>query len=209
MCRARCAAWSTRRRSTARSRGRSSSAPAVELAAKGFPLSYAQAQGLRGTPRGLSSFPESNRIFLKGGKFYEAGEVFVQPELGRTLDRIARLGAKDFYEGETAQLLAKDMKEHGGLITVDDLKKYAAIERKPLTGAYRGYTIVTAPPPSSGGVGVLQMLGVLEGTGFEKAGAGSATSVHYMTEAMRRYFADRSRASRRPRLRESSRSPPC
>ena len=84
------------------------------------------------------------------------------------------------------------MQEHGGLITLDDLKKYAAIERKPLTGAYRGYTIVTAPPPSSGGVGILQMLGILEGTGFEKAGAGSATAVHYMTEAMRRYFADRS-----------------
>src|SRR5437764_876027 len=84
------------------------------------------------------------------------------------------------------------MKEHGGLITVDDLKKYAAIERTPLTGTYRGHTIITAPPPSSGGVGVLEMLGILEGTGFEKAGAGSATSVHYMAEAMRRYFADRS-----------------
>src|SRR5437764_7743661 len=84
------------------------------------------------------------------------------------------------------------MKEHGGLITVDDLKKYAAIERTPLTGTYRGHTIITAPPPSSGGVGVLEMLGILEGTGFEKAGAGSAASIHYMTEAMRRYFADRS-----------------
>src|SRR4051812_44838773 len=165
--------------------------PAVELAAKGFPLSYAQAEGLRRST-GLSKFPESNRIFLNGGKYYEAGEVFVQPELGRTLDRIARLGAKDFYEGETAQLLAKDMKEHGGLITVDDLNKYAAIERKPLTGTYRGHTIVTAPPPSSGGVGVLEMLGILEGTGFEKAGGGSAASIHYIAEAMRRYFPDRS-----------------
>jgi gamma-glutamyltranspeptidase/glutathione hydrolase len=165
--------------------------PAVELASKGFTLSYAQAQGMRGA-RGLSEFPESNRIFLRGGKYYEPGDLFVQPELGRTLDRIARLGSKDFYEGETAQLLAKDMKEHGGLITVDDLKKYTAIERKPLTGAYRGHLIVTAPPPSSGGVGVLQMLGILEGTGFEKSGAGSAASVHYIAEAMRRYFADRS-----------------
>ena len=116
----------------------------------------------------------------------------MQPELGRTLDRIARLGAKDFYEGETARLLAKDMKEHGGLITLADLKDYKAIERQPLTGTYRGYDIVTSPPPSSGGVGILQMLGVLEGTDYEKAGAGSATAVHYMTEAMRRYFADRS-----------------
>jgi gamma-glutamyltranspeptidase/glutathione hydrolase len=165
--------------------------PAVELASKGFPLSYGQAQGLRGATA-LSRFPESNRIFLRGGKFYEAGELFVQADLTRTLERIARLGSKDFYEGETAQLLAKDMAAHGGLITLDDLKKYAAIERKPLTGAYRGHTIVTAPPPSSGGVGVLEMLGILEGTTFEKGGAGSAAAVHYVTEAMRRYFADRS-----------------
>jgi gamma-glutamyltranspeptidase/glutathione hydrolase len=166
--------------------------PASELASKGFALSYTQAQGLRSSARGLSRFPESNRIFLKGGKFYEPGEVLVQADLGHTLDRISKLGAKDFYEGETARLLVQDMKEHGGLITLDDLKQYAAIERKPMTGTYRGYTIVTSPPPSSGGVGILQMLGVLEGTGYEKGGAGSASVVHYMTEAMRRYFADRS-----------------
>ncbi len=166
--------------------------PAVELAAKGFPLSYAQAQSLHGAARNLSRFPESNRIFLRGGKFYEPGETFVQPDLGRTLDRIMRLGAKDFYEGETARLLARDMQEHGGLITLEDLKAYRTIERKPMTGTYRGYEIVTSPPPSSGGVGILEMLGMLDGTGYEKAGAGSAASVHYMAEAMRRYFADRS-----------------
>ena len=166
--------------------------PAAALAAQGFPLSYAQAQGLRSSARGLSRFPESKRIFLKGGKFYEPGETLVQPELARTLDRIARFGAKDFYEGETARLLARDMQEHGGLITLEDLRQYRAIERAPMRGSYRGYSIVTVPLPSSGGVGILQMLGVLEGTGFEKAGAGSATAVHFMTEAMRRYFADRS-----------------
>src|SRR4051794_39049736 len=166
--------------------------PAVDLASKGFVLSFGQAQGLRNAARTLTHFPESNRIFLRNGKFYEPGETLVQADLGRTLDRIARLGAKDFYEGETAQLLARDMKEHGGLITVEDLKQYKAVERKPLQGKYHGYDVVTAPPPSSGGVGVLQMLGILEGTGFERAGAGSATAVHYMTEAMRRYFADRS-----------------
>ena len=166
--------------------------PAVELASKGYALTDAEATSLRGGGRGLSAFPESNRIFLRGGKYYEPGDTFVQPDLGRVLDRIARLGSKDFYEGETAGLLAKDMKDHGGLITLEDLKTYQAIERRPLTGKYRGYDIITAPPPSSGGVGLLQMLGVLEGTGFEKAGAGSATAVHYMTEAMRRFFADRS-----------------
>lgn len=165
--------------------------PAVELASQGFVLSYAQANGLHA--RGLDQFPESKRIFQRDGKFYEAGEVLVQPELARTLERIERLGSKDFYEGETARLLAKDMQEHGGLITLEDLQKYVAIERKPMTGKYRGYDILTAPPPSSGGLGILQMLGMLEGTGYEKGGAGSASVVHYMTEAMRRYFADRAR----------------
>ena len=165
--------------------------PAVELAAKGFPVSYALAQSLHGN-RGLAGFPESNRIFLKAGKFYQAGETLLQPDLARTLQRIEKFGAKDFYEGDTARLLAKDMAAHGGLITEADLKAYTVHERQPLTGMYRGYTVVTAPPPSSGGVGILQMLGMLDGTGYEKGGAGSASVVHYMTEAMRRYFADRS-----------------
>jgi len=165
--------------------------PAADLASHGFALSYAQAQSLKNT-RGLAQFPESKRIFQRNGQYFEPGDTLVQPELGRVLDRVARLGAKDFYEGETAQLLAKDMKAHGGLITLDDLMQYTAIERKPLQGAYRGYTIVTAPPPSSGGVGILEMLGILEGTGYEKGGAGSASSIHYITESMRRYFADRS-----------------
>ncbi len=102
-----------------------------------------------------------------------------------------KAGGDDFYRGETARLLAADMKAHGGTIALEDLESYKAIERKPLYGKYRGYDIVTAPPPSSGGVGILQMLGVLEGTGYEKGGAGSAEVVHYMTEAMRRFFADR------------------
>src|ERR1017187_8528105 len=166
--------------------------PAAELASKGYALTDAEATSMQGAGRGLSGYPESNRIFLRGGRYYEPGETFVQADLGRVLERISRLGAKDFYEGETAALLAKDMKEHGGLITLEDLKGYKAIERKPLTGKYRGYDIITSPPPSSGGIGILQMLGVLEGTGFEKAGAGSATAVHYMAEAMRHFFADRS-----------------
>jgi len=166
--------------------------PAADLASKGYALTYAEANSMRGGGRGLSQFPESQRIFLRDGKYYEPGETFVEADLGRTLDRIARLGARDFYEGETASLLAKDMKEHGGLITLADLKNYKVIERPPLMGKYRGYDIVTSPPPSSGGVGILQMLGVLEGTDFAKFGAGSAGAVHYMTEAMRHFFADRS-----------------
>lgn len=164
--------------------------PAVDLAAKGFPVSYRLSQSLRNS-RLLARFPESARIFQRNGKYYEPGELLVQPELARTLDRIRRQGAKGFYEGETARLLAADMERHGGLIALADLKNYRAVERKPLEGKYRGYEILTAPPPSSGGIGILQMLGVLEGSGYEKSGAGSAVTVHFLAETMRRYFADR------------------
>ncbi len=168
--------------------------PAVELAAKGFPVSYGLSESLHSesTNEKLGAFPESKRIFLKNGEFYQAGDVLVQPELARTLERIRDRGANDFYEGETARLLAADMREHGGAITLDDLKDYKVIERKPLAGEYRGYTIITAPPPSSGGVGILQMMGVLEGADYRKFGTGSAAALHFLAETMRRYFADRS-----------------
>jgi gamma-glutamyltranspeptidase/glutathione hydrolase len=167
--------------------------PAWQLASGGFAVSYGLARGLKANQDRLSRFADSNRIFLRNGRFYEAGEVFKQPELAQTLERIMKHGSSDFYEGKTAQLIAADMRAHGGLITLEDLKAYKALERTPLTGTYRGCTIITAPPPSSGGIGILQILGMLESTSFEKAGAGSAQTTHYMTEAMRRSFADRSR----------------
>ncbi|MCU1258293.1 MAG: gamma-glutamyltransferase [Bryobacterales bacterium] len=168
--------------------------PAVDLAAKGFPVSWGLATSLQSeiVSEKLAPFENSKRIFLKGGTFYQPGDLLIQPELAATLKRIRDKGSKDFYEGETARLLAADMKAHGGLITVDDLQAYKAIERQPLLGKYRGYDIITAPPPSSGGIGVLQMLGVLEGTDYYKGGAGSAAELHMLAETMRRYFADRS-----------------
>jgi gamma-glutamyltranspeptidase/glutathione hydrolase len=166
-------------------------APAVALASKGFPVSYGLASSLKAAGR-LEKFEESKRIFLKNGEYFEMDDLLVQPELAGTLARIQRQGGKDFYEGETARLLAEDMSAHGGHITLEDLKNYTVVERKPLTGAYGQYEVITAPPPSSGGIGILQMLGVLEGTGYAKSGAGSAASIHTMAEAMRHYFADRS-----------------
>jgi gamma-glutamyltranspeptidase/glutathione hydrolase len=168
--------------------------PAVELAKQGFPLSYAQAEAFRGerSAKLLAQFPESKRIFLKDGVLYEADDVLRQPELARTLDRIARLGAKEFYEGETAKTLAAEMTKNGGLVTMDDLEQYSAVERKPVEGDYKGYHIITSPPPSSGGIGILQMLGMLENSGYEKPGFGSAASIHYVAETMRRFYADRS-----------------
>jgi gamma-glutamyltranspeptidase/glutathione hydrolase len=165
-------------------------APAIELASKGFPVSYALAESLKNS-RGLAKDDESKRIYQKNGAFYDVGDVFTQPELAQTLTRISKAGAKEFYEGETAKILAEQMEKNGGLITLSDLKNYAAAERAPLTGAYRNYTIITAPPSSSGGIVLLQMLGMLDGSGYEKTGFGSAASIHFVAEAMRRAYADR------------------
>lgn len=165
-------------------------APAIDLADKGFPVSYALSQSLKNSPH-LSRDAESKRIFRRGGADFEPGVIFTQPDLSRTLARIAQSGSKDFYEGETAHTLAEQMARHGGLITLADLKGYTAVERTPLTGSYRGYGIIAAPPPSAGGIGLLQMLAMLEGSGYEKSGAGSAGEIHYVAEVMRRFYADR------------------
>ncbi len=161
-------------------------APAVTLARDGFPVSYGLAESLKGSTKLLVS-AESKRIFSKS-----AGDTLRQTDLARTLGRIAKDGAKDFYEGETARVLATEMARNGGLITLEDLKTYKVVERAPLTSAYKGYGIVTAPPPSSGGVGLIEMLGMLDGSGYEKSGAGSAAAIHYAAEVERRFFADRS-----------------
>src|SRR6266581_3256508 len=166
--------------------------PSIELASKGFPVSHWMMQSLRDSAESLSQFPDSKLIFLKGGSFYDWNEILRQPDLAHTLERIAREGAKDCDEGETARIIAREMEKNGGLITLADLRDYQAVERKPLEGDYKGYHVITAPPPSSGGVGILQMLGMLDGSGYERTGAGSATSYHFLAEVMRRFYADRS-----------------
>ncbi|HXY24295.1 MAG TPA: gamma-glutamyltransferase [Candidatus Acidoferrum sp.] len=165
--------------------------PAIKLASEGFPISHWQMQSFRANADSFSQFPESKRIFLKDGVFYDFNENFQQPDLARTLERIARNGSDEFYLVETAHTLAREMEKNGGLITLEDLRSYQAIERKPLEGDYHGYHIITSPPPSSGGVGILQMLAMLDGTDYEKTGPGSAASYHYLAEVMRRFYADR------------------
>ena len=167
-------------------------APAAELAKNGFTLTEPVAASLRSESNPLRQDPESKRIFLRDGNPYKAGGVLKQPELASTLDRIAAQGAKGFYTGETARRLAAEMTAHGGLITESDLRDYKVAERAPLTGAYHGYNVITAPPPSAGGVGLLQMMGMLAGTGYESDGPDSAKAVHFEAEAMRRFYADRS-----------------
>jgi gamma-glutamyltranspeptidase / glutathione hydrolase len=167
-------------------------APAIELAAQGFPLSYSLADSLKRAAN-LSASPESKRIFQNSGTYYETGDRLKQPDLARTLERIAKSDGDDFYTGEISRRLSEAMAKNGGLITSADLESYRAVERQPLTGTYRGrFQLITAPPPSSGGIGLLQMLGMLGGTGYAQAGAGSAGSIHYLAEVMRRFFADRS-----------------
>lgn len=165
--------------------------PAIKLA-KGFRVSYELAESLEKTEKLLSQFPDSKRIFLRNGTYYQLGDIIVQPELAKTLQAIAKNGAKEFYQGATAHRLAKEMASNGGLITLDDLKNYRTAERKPLTGSYHGYDIITAPPPSSGGIGILQMFGMLENSGYQSTGQGSAAAIHYVAEVMRRFYADRS-----------------
>ncbi len=166
--------------------------PAVKLAEQGLVVSPQLAHSLANDNKALATDPESKRIFLRDGNPYKAGETFKQPELAETLRRIAQYGAKGFYEGATAKELAAQMQTHGGLITEADLKAYKVMERVPLEGNYKDFHLITAPPPSAGGVGLLQMLGMLEGTGYDSEGPDSAKATHYEAEAMRRFYADRS-----------------
>jgi gamma-glutamyltranspeptidase / glutathione hydrolase len=167
-------------------------APAVQLARDGFPVYYGLETSLKSGENRMAEFAESKRTFLKDGAYHQTGDIFRQPGLAGTLARIARHGARDFYEGETARILVEESERGGGLFTAGDLKGYTVVERTPITGSYKGHTIISAPPPSSGGIGLLQMMGVLEGSGYERHGAGSAAAIHYVAETMRRYYADRS-----------------
>jgi gamma-glutamyltranspeptidase/glutathione hydrolase len=166
-------------------------APAIRLAEEGFPVSHSLANSLRGSTV-LARFPESQRIFQRDGNFYAAGELFRQPDLARTLRRIAAGGSAAFYRGDLARQLASSLQKHGGIITEADLQSYDVKVREPLVGSYRGYQILSAPPPSSGGVALLETLNILEGTNYAASGHGSAESLHWLAEAMRRAFADRS-----------------
>lgn len=165
--------------------------PARRLAAEGFVLSPQMAQHLRAHDERLSQNAASRRIFLREGDHYRAGERFTQPELAETLARLQQHGAADFYAGETADLIVRDQQSGGGLITHQDLLNYRTKERTVVRGNYRGYEFVTMPPPSSGGIALVQILGMLEPYDLSQLGFQSADYVHLVTEAMRRAFRDR------------------
>jgi gamma-glutamyltranspeptidase / glutathione hydrolase len=165
--------------------------PARRLAAEGFPLPYNLARSLKGNAKEFAPYAESKKVYNNDGRFFEEGEVWRQPELAATFARMQRLGAREFYEGRTARLIADDMRAHGGLITLEDMKAYVAKEREPLRATYRGFEVISMPPPSSGGAVLIEMLNILEGFDLRDMGASASERYHVEAEAMRRAFADR------------------
>jgi gamma-glutamyltranspeptidase/glutathione hydrolase len=163
--------------------------PAIRLAREGFALQWQEARDLREDSH-LADYPESRRIFQRNGNFYKQYEIFRQPDLARTLERIAK-NPDDFYRGAMAHELAAAIQKGGGLVSAEDLAHYQVKEREPLRGTYRGYEVISAPPPSSGGTVLIESLNILEGYDLAKAGSRSAESVHLTVEAFRRAFFDR------------------
>jgi gamma-glutamyltranspeptidase/glutathione hydrolase len=164
-------------------------APAIRLARNGFPASYSLAQTIRSERDLLQRFSGSRHIFLHDGNLYEPGEVVRQPDLARTLTAIAKHGPAAFYSGAAANALVATMQKYHGLITRDDLQQYQAKLRPPLVGYFRGFQILSAPPPSAGGIMLMEMLNVLEP--LELGTPNSYESIHLLAETMRRAYADR------------------
>lgn len=164
-------------------------APAIRLAREGYRLSWGQARLMSGD-RGLAQFPASRHIFQNDGKGWKQGDLFKQPLLAHTLERIASK-PDDFYTGAMAREIAADMERGGGLITARDLAAYRVVDRPAVQGTYRDLTVISAPPPSSGGVALIEALNILEGFDLGAAGRDSAQSMHLIAEAYRRAFFDR------------------
>ena len=167
--------------------------PAIELAANGFKVSMDLSSSLQARQQTMHKNPASREYFYKAdGAGYEYGETLVQKHLAATLQRIAKKGRSGFYQGKTAQLIVAEMQRSGGLISHKDLTGYRVIERTPVCGDYGGNSVCAMPPPSSGGVHMLQMLNILEGWDLASLGHNSAAYIHRLVESMRRAYADRS-----------------
>ncbi|MFQ5602278.1 MAG: gamma-glutamyltransferase [bacterium] len=166
--------------------------PAIKLAEKGFVVSHAMSQDFSRLFDLFQRYPASKKVFLKeDGAPYQTGEIFKQKDLAATLKRIAKKGRDGFYKGKTAELIERDMQRNGGIITREDLAAYRAVIRKPIEVTYRGYSVFSMPPPSSGGVSLAIMLNILENYDLAALGHNSAAYIHLVAEAMRRAFAER------------------
>lgn len=167
-------------------------APAIALADKGYPVSVTLAKTLEQEKKQMGRWPATQAVFWKNGAPLQTGERLVQKDLAQSLRLISQQGAKAFYQGAIAQKIAAEMAPHANAITLQDLRDYKVAEREPVRGSYRGYQIVTMPPPSSGGAHLIQILNMMERWPMNQWGANSAQSMHYMTEAMKLAYADRS-----------------
>ncbi len=163
-------------------------APAIKLARDGYALTWGEAADFH--DEYLAKFPESHRVFQRNGDYYKPGEIFRQPDLARTLERIAQ-NPDDFYHGALARQLAAAIQKGGGLITAQDLANYEVKEREPVRGTYRGYEVLSAPPPSSGGIVLIEALNILEGFDLAQMQSRSSQYIHFTVEAFRRAFFDR------------------
>ncbi|WP_311222834.1 MULTISPECIES: gamma-glutamyltransferase [unclassified Acidovorax] len=167
-------------------------APAAALADKGFPVSETLAKILQQEKKNMGQWPATRAIFWKNGEPLRAGDKLVQKDLAQSMRLIGQQGAKAFYQGSIAQKIAAETKPHAGALTLADLRDYKVVERMPTTGTYRGYDIVTMPPPSSGGPHLVQILNMLEPLPLAQWGANSAQTIHYLAESMKLAYADRS-----------------
>ena len=167
--------------------------PAIQLATKGFKVNHDLADSLRLSAKRLQKHKASSEYFYKtDGKYYVPGDILVQSDLSSTLKRISQQGASGFYQGKTADLIIKQMQRSGGLISKEDLASYRVVERQPVCGSFKQNKICAMPPPSSGGIHLIQMLNILENFDLENMGHNSAAYMHHLIEAMRSAYADRS-----------------
>lgn len=166
--------------------------PALQLARDGFKLPHSTASSFNRYSQVFGKYPSTAKIFTKSDSPFEGGELFRQPDLAITLERIIKYGKDGFYKGETSKIVSGFMEAHQGLITSEDMAGYESVTRSPVTGTYRGYKIISMAPPSSGGVALIQLLNILENADIRSMGHNSAEYVHFLTEAMRRVYADRS-----------------
>ena len=165
--------------------------PAIKLAKNGFKLSFDLVKSINSNYENFIKYESSKKIFTKNGEKFQEGDLFVQKDLARTLELIKKYGRKGFYEGRTAELIVNQIQKFGDYITLEDLKNYHCVERKPVIGFYRGYKIISMGPPSSGGVAIIQALNILENLDLKKEDYQSSKYIHYLIETLKRVYFDR------------------
>ena len=167
--------------------------PAIDLAKDGFILSYHMARSFNEQQKYFEKYPSSRKIFRDTEHPFVEGELFIQTDLAKTLEKIRDNGRKGFYEGDVAEMIVAEVNKNGGRMTFRDLKNYNAVERPPVTGTYRGYEIVSMGPPSAGGIALIESLNALENFNFDKTEWGSSSYIFKIVEVLKHVFADRSK----------------